>query len=125
MKLFLSTNQARNRQVIETLERYGLTYDCVTCDQIERCHVVELMTSATDCFEFLSPHLLSLKRQEEMRFNELVHLVLRKPSRNLRLPLILAKGQIYPDVSQEELRTFLPRNLKLLSRDLVMPLLRV
>lgn len=113
MKLFLSSNQDRNRQVIETLERYGLTYDCVPCNQIERCHVLELMTNSADCFEFLSPTLLRYKRSEHLTTNQLLEKIMNKKTTSLRLPLALHDNRVYPDLSPDDLRTFIPRKVKL------------
>lgn len=39
-------------------------------------------------------------------------LVLRKPEQILRLPLVVCQKKVYPDMSLEEARTFLPRDHK-------------
>ncbi|HER1429365.1 TPA: hypothetical protein VKN98_001757 [Streptococcus pyogenes NGAS510] len=50
-----------------------------------------------------------------MKLSELVTLVLRKPDHNLRLPLVVCEDNVYPDMSLEEVRTFLPRSQKVVS----------
>lgn len=71
-----------------------------------------LFAKTSDCFELLAPSFQRFKRQERMKLSELVTLVLTRPEQNLRLPLVVSHQKVYPDMSVEEARTFLPRDHK-------------
>lgn len=125
MRLYLSANAKRNAQVTEVLDSYGVSYDTVRLDQLTQADVLELMRCSVDCFEFLTPICLTYKRRKYMPLSRLISLILEKRTRTLRLPLIVEKGQVYPDVSVEDLRTFLPRKVKKSTQEALRHLLTV
>ncbi|HEL1816745.1 TPA: hypothetical protein TXU96_002200, partial [Streptococcus suis] len=52
------------------------------------------------------------KRQYSISLNEMIQLILQKPDQNLRLPLIVCQNHVYPAIGLDEVRTFLPRQVK-------------
>ncbi|MER0123713.1 hypothetical protein ABQH43_08350 [Streptococcus sp. ZJ100] len=112
LEIYLGRNTKRNERIIHFLETYGVAYTCIEPSHITKETIVNLFSKTSDCFDLLSPSFLRYKRQNKMRLNELLHLVLQGPEQNLRLPLIVCKGQVYPDLTIEEMRTFLPREVK-------------
>ena len=56
--------------------------------------------------------LLKYKRSGRFHFNQLLDLILVRPSRYLRLPIVIANGMVYAGVTLEDLRIFLPRDEK-------------
>lgn len=112
LELYLGRNSKRNERLIGFLETYGVAYTCIEPCQINREMLFKLFSKTNDCFDLLSPSFLCYKRQHHMRLNELVHLVLQKPEQAIRLPLIVCKGRVYPDMTLDEMRTFIPRDLK-------------
>ena len=71
-----------------------------------------LLAQTPDYFEILSPALLKYKRSRSFHFNQLLDLILVRPSRYLRLPIVIANGMVYAGVTLEDLRIFLPRDEK-------------
>ncbi|WP_303973057.1 hypothetical protein [Streptococcus merionis] len=112
LEIYLGRNSKRNERLIDFLETYGVAYTCIEASQINRETLFKLLSKTSDCFDLLSPSFLRYKRQHHMRLNELVHLVLQKPEQTIRLPLIVCKERVYPDVTLDEMRTFIPRDLK-------------
>ncbi|WP_044981237.1 thioredoxin domain-containing protein, partial [Streptococcus suis] len=81
------------------------------CD-VNREILLSLFAKTTDCFELLSPRFLRFKRQYSISLNEMIQLILQKPDQNLRLPLIVCQNHVYPAIGLDEVRTFLPRQVK-------------
>ncbi|MGT2800368.1 hypothetical protein [Streptococcus marmotae] len=112
IEIYLGRNTKRNQELIDWLEDYGVAYTCVEPSQITREIIFNLFSKTSDCFDLLSPSFLRYKRQNNMRLNDFIYLVLQRSEQNLRLPLIVYKGVVYPDITLKEMRTFLPREVK-------------
>lgn len=112
MRLYLSQHQDRYHSLLETLDAYGIAYELVDFDQLKKEDLMEWMRLSPDCFELLTPTCLIYKRRDNLPFSRFVDIIWDNRSRSLRLPLIVDKGQVYPDVTLEDLRAFLPRELK-------------
>lgn len=125
MRLYLSKHQERNQLLIESLEAYGIVYDTVGFDQLKKEDVLEWMRLSPDCFDFLTPTCLIYKRRDNLPFSRFLDIIWDNRARSLRLPLIVDKDQVYPDVNLEDLRTFLPRELKAEKRQALKALLSV
>ncbi|NRG69885.1 hypothetical protein HPB00_10615 [Streptococcus suis] len=94
------------------LTTYGVAYRCTKACDVNREILLSLFAKTTDCFELLSPRFLRFKRQYSISLNEMIQLVLQKPDQNLRLPLIVCQNHVYPAIGLDEVRTFLPRQVK-------------
>ncbi|NQP31401.1 hypothetical protein HO924_04115 [Streptococcus suis] len=112
MRLYLSKHQERNQLLIESLEAYGIVCDTVGFDQLKKEDVLEWMRLSPDCFAFLTPTCLIYKRRDNLPFSQFLDIIWDNRARSLRLPLIVDKGHVYPDVTLEDLRSFLPRERK-------------
>lgn len=112
LEVYLGNNANTNQDLLAILTTYGVTYRCIKACDINREMVLALFARTTDCFELLSPRLLRFKRQYTISLNEMIQLVLQKPDQNLRLPLIVCQNRVYPGIGLEELRTFIPRQVK-------------
>lgn len=112
MRLYLSKHQERNQLLIESLEAYGIVYDTVGFDQLKKEDVLEWMRISPDCFDFLTPTCLIYKRRDNLPFSRFLDIIWDNRARSLRLPLIVDKGHVYPDVTLEDLRSFLSRERK-------------
>lgn len=112
MRLYLSKHQERNQLLIESLEAYGIVCDTVGFDQLKKEDVLEWMRLSPDCFDFLTSTCLIYKRRDNLPFSRFVDIIWDNRARSLRLPLIIDKGQVYPDVTLEDLPAFLPREMK-------------
>ena len=95
LEIYLSRNTSRNQKLQSFCDSHGISY--------------------SDCFELLVPSFQRFKRHREMTLSELITLVLRKPDQNLRLPLVVSQQKVYPDLTLDEARTFLPRTHKVVS----------
>ena len=112
LEIFLGRNPSRNKRLLAFFENHGIAYSCKEVSQLSREELLALFAKSSDCFALLSPSLKRFKGHREMKLSELVTLVLRKPDQNLRLPLVVCQEKVYPEVSLEEARTFLPREQK-------------
>ena len=112
LEVYLGNNANTNQDLLAILTTYGVTYRCIKACDINREMVLALFARTTDCFELLSPRLLRFKRQYTISLNEMIQLVLQKPDQNLRRPLIVCQNRVYPGIGLEELRTFIPRQVK-------------
>ncbi|MET3559287.1 arsenate reductase-like glutaredoxin family protein [Streptococcus rupicaprae] len=113
LRIYLGKNKIRNKTFLEQLEKYGVCYEAHHVEDLDKLTLLEMMSYSVDCFEFLSPTLLRFKRSDYMTTNQLIELILSKKSTSLRLPLAIHKRRVYPDLSSDDLRTFIPRKLKL------------
>lgn len=112
MRLYLSKHQDRHQSLIETLDAYGIAYELVDFEQLKKEDLLEWMRLSPDCFDFLTPTCLIYKRRDNLPFSRFLDIIWDHRARSLRLPLIVDKGQVYPDVTLEDLRSFLPRERK-------------
>lgn len=112
LEIYLSRNTSRNQKLLSFCEAHGISYTCKEASNLSREDLLSLFAKSSDCFELLAPSFQRFKQHKEMKLSELVTLVLRKPDQNLRLPLVVCQAKVYPDVSVEEARTFLPREQK-------------
>lgn len=112
MRLYLSKNQDRHQSLIETLDAYGIAYELVDFEQLKKEDLLEWMRLSPDCFDFLTSTCLIYKRRDNLPFSRFVDIIWDNRGRSLRLPLIIDKGQVYPDVTLEDLPAFLPREMK-------------
>lgn len=115
LEIYLSRNNSRNQKLLSFCDSHGISYSSKEVSHLSREELLRLFTKSSDCFTLLSPSLKRFKGHREMKLSELVTLVLRKPEQNLRLPIVVCEDKVYPDMSLEEARTFLPRNLKVVS----------
>lgn len=115
LEIYLSRNTSRNKKLLSFCDSHGISYTCKEVSNLSRENLLGLFTKSSDCFELLVPSFQRFKRHREMTLSELVTLVLRKPDQNLRLPLVAAHQKVYPDMTLEEARTFLPRMHKVVS----------
>ena len=92
LEIYLSRNNSRNQKLLSFCDSHGISYSSKEVSNLQR-----------------------FKGHREMKFSELVTLVLRKPDQNLRLPIVVCEDNVYPDMSLEETRTFLPRSQKVVS----------
>lgn len=125
MRLYLSKHQERNQILLESLEAYGIFCETVGFDQLKKEDVLEWMRLSPDCFDFLTPTCLIYKRRDNLSFSRFVDIIWDNRGRSLRLPLIVDKGQVYPDVTLEDLPAFLPREMKAENRRALKALLSV
>lgn len=112
MRLYLSKHQDRHQSLIETLDAYGIAYELVDFEQLKKEDLLEWMWLSPDCFDFLTPTCLIYKRRDNLPFSRFIDIIWDNRARSLRLPLIVDKGHVYPDVTLEDLRSFLPRERK-------------
>ncbi|HEL0645096.1 TPA: hypothetical protein TUV16_001952 [Streptococcus equi subsp. zooepidemicus] len=112
MRLYLSKHQDRHQSLIETLDAYGIAYELVDFEQLKKEDLPEWMRLSPDCFDFLTPTCLIYKRRDNLPFSRFIDIIWDNRARSLRLPLIVDKGHVYPDVTLEDLRSFLPRERK-------------
>ena len=115
LEIYLSRNNSRNQKLLSFCDSHGISYSCKEVSHLSREELLRLFTKSSDCFTLLSPLLQRFKGHREMKLSELVTVVLRKPEQNLRLPLVVCEDKVYPDMSLEEARTFLPRSQKVVS----------
>lgn len=113
LRIFLGKNKARNKTVLEQLEKYGVCYEAHHVEDLDKPTLLEMMSYSVDCFEFLSSAMLRFKRSDYMTTKQLIDLILSKKVTSLRLPLAIHNKRVYPDLSPDDLRTFIPRKLKL------------
>ena len=125
MRLYLSKHQDRHQSLIETLDAYGIPYELVDFEQLKKEDLLEWMRLSPDCFDFLTPTCLIYKRRDNLPFSRFLDIIWDNRARSLRLPLIVDKDQVYPDVNLEDLRTFLPRERKAKKRQALKALLSV
>lgn len=125
MRLYLSKHQDRHQSLIETLDAYSIAYELVDFEQLKKEDLLEWMRLSPDCFDFLTPTCLIYKRRDNLPFSRFLDIIWDNRARSLRLPLIVDKDQVYPDVNLEDLRTFLPRELKAEKRQALKALLSV
>ncbi len=112
LEIYLSRNTSRNQKLLNFCRSHDISYTCKDVGHLAHEDLLDLFAKTSDCFEMLAPSFQRFKRQERMKLSELVTLVLRKPEQNLRLPLVVCQKKVYPDMSVEEARTFLPRDHK-------------
>lgn len=112
IEIYLGRNQGRNKTLLAFCETHGISYSCKEVSQLTHGDILEIFRRTTDCFSLLSPSLQRLKCHQVMTVTELVNLILTQPDQHLRLPLIVSKKRVCPDVSLDEARTFLPRSHK-------------
>src|SRR5699024_11642274 len=115
LEIYLSRNNSRNQKLLSFYDSHGISYYNKEVSNMSREDLLGLFTKSSDCFTLLSSSLQRFKGHREMKLSELVTLVLRKPDQNLRLPLVVCEDKVYPDMSLEEARTFLPRSQKVFS----------
>ncbi|HEL1560823.1 TPA: hypothetical protein U0J94_001501 [Streptococcus suis] len=115
LEIYLSRNTSRNQKLLSFCDSHGISYSSKEVSNLSREDLLGLFTKSSDCFTLLSSSLQRFKGHREMKLSELVTLVLRKPDQNLRLPIVVCEDKVYPDMSLEEARTFLPRNQKVVS----------
>ncbi|MEQ9764641.1 hypothetical protein [Streptococcus jiangjianxini] len=112
LEIYLGRNSSRNQRLLDFFDVHGISYSCKNVSDLSREDLMALFTKCSDCFALLSPSLKHFKCSRETKLSGLVTLVLRKPEQNLRLPLVVYQEKVYPEVSLEEARTFLPREQK-------------
>ena len=115
LEIYLSRNTSRNQKLQSFCDSHGISYTCKAVSHLSREELLGLFTKSSDCFELLVPSFQRFKRHREMTLSELITLVLRKPDQNLRLPLVVSHQKVYPDITLDEARTFLPRTHKVVS----------
>lgn len=113
LRIYLGKNKPRNNTVLEQLEKYGVCYEAHHVEDLDKPTLLEMMSYSVDCFEFLSSAMLRFKRSDYMTTNRLIELILSKKATSLRLPLAIHNRRVYPDLRPDDLRTFIPRKLKL------------
>ena len=112
LEIYLSRNTSRNQKLFNFCRSHDIFYTCKDVGHLAHEDLLGLFAKTSDCFELLAPSFQRFKRQERMKLSELVTLVLTRPEQNLRLPLVVSHQKVYPDMSVEEARTFLPRDHK-------------
>ena len=112
LEIYLSRNPSRNQKLFNFCRSHDISYTCKDVGHLAHEDLLGLFAKTSDCFELLAPSFQRFKRQERMKLSELVTLVLTRPEQNLRLPLVVSHQKVYPDMSVEEARTFLPRDHK-------------
>ena len=112
LEIYLSRNTSRNQKLLNFCRSHDISYTCKDVVHLAHEDLLDLFAKTSDCFELLAPSFQRFKRQERMKLSELVTLVLTRPEQNLRLPLVVSRQKVYPDMSVEEARTFLPRDHK-------------
>ena len=112
IEIYLGKNTKRNQRLMTFLDNYKVPYTCKEVSDMNQEVLLDLFSKTSDCFDLLSPTFLRFKRQNQMTLSEFVNLVLRKPDQNIRLPLVIYKDKVYPDIDMDEARTFIPRSLK-------------
>ena len=112
LEIYLSRNTSRNQKLFNFCKLHGISYTCKDVGHLAHEDLLGLFAKTSDCFELLAPSFQRFKRQERMKLSELVTLVLTRPDQNLRLPLVVSRQKVYPDMSVEEARTFLSRDHK-------------
>lgn len=112
LEIYLSRNTSRNQKLFNFCRSHDISYTCKEVGHLAHEDLLGLFAKTSDCFELLAPSFQRFKRQERMKLSELVTLVLTRPEQNLRLPLVVSHQKVYPDMSVEEARTFLPRDHK-------------
>ena len=106
-------NSSKERDKYEQfLCAHQIKYHKRLADKMGRRQLMALLAQTPDCFEILSPALLKYKRSRSFHFKQLLDLILVRPSRYLRLPIVIANGMVYAGVTLEDLRIFLPRDEK-------------
>ena len=115
LEIYLSRNNSRNQKLLSFCDSHGISYSSKEVSNLSREDLLGLFTKSSDCFTLLSSSLQRFKGHREMKLSELVTVVLRKPDQNLRLPIVVCEDKVYPDMSLEEARTFLPRSQKVVS----------
>ena len=112
LEIYLSRNTSRNQKLFNFCRSHDISYTCKDVGHLAHEDLLGLFAKTSDCFELLAPSFQRFKRQERMKLSELVTLVLTRPEQNRRLPLVVSHQKVYPDMSVEEARTFLPRDHK-------------
>lgn len=112
LEIYLSRNTSRNQKLLNFCKLHGISYTCKDVGHLAHKDLLGLFAKTNDCFELLAPSFKRFKRHKQMKLSELVTLVLTRPEQNLRLPLVVSRQKVYPDMSLEEARTFLPRDHK-------------
>jgi len=112
LEIYLSRNTSRNQKLFNFCRSHDISYTCKDVGHLAHEDLLGLFAKTSDCFELLAPSFQRFKRQERMKLSELVTLVLTRPEQNLRLPLVVSHQKVYPYMSVEEARTFLPRDHK-------------
>lgn len=112
LEIYLSRNTSRNQKLLNFCRSHDISYTCKDVGHLAHEDLLDLFAKTSDCFEMLAPSFQRFKRQERMKLSELVTLVLTRPEKNLRLPLVVSRQKVYPDMSVEEARIFLPRDHK-------------
>lgn len=112
LEIYLSRNTSRNQKLFNFCRSHDISYTCKDVGHLAHEDLLGLFAKTSDCFELLAPSFQRFKRQERMKLSEFVTLVLTRPEQNLRLPLVVSHQKVYPDMSVEEARTFLPRDHK-------------
>ena len=112
LEIYLSRNTSRNQKLFNFCRSHDISYTCKDVGHLAHEDLLGLLAKTSVCFELLAPSFQRFKRQERMKLSELVTLVLTRPEQNLRLPLVVSHQKVYPDMSVEEARTFLPRDHK-------------
>ena len=112
LEIYLSRNTSRNQKLFNFCRSHDISYTCKDVGHLAHEDLLGLFAKTSDCFELLAPSFQRFKRQERTKLSELVTLVLTRPEQNLRLPLVVSHQKVYPDMSVEEARTFLPRDHK-------------
>ncbi|WP_138336101.1 MULTISPECIES: hypothetical protein [Streptococcus] len=112
LEIYLSRNTSRNQKLLNFCKLHGISYTCKDVGHLAYEDLLGLFAKTSDCFEMLAPSFQRFKRHKQMKLSELVTLVLTRPEQNLRLPLVVSRQKVYPDMSVEEARTFLPRDHK-------------
>lgn len=110
--IYLGRNTRRNQGLLAFCDKYNIQYTCRDVCLLTAYEVLELFTKTSDCFELLTPSFQRFKHQKQIKLSDLVHLVIEKPYNSFRLPLVVYHKKVYPDISLEEARTFLPRQQK-------------
>ncbi|MBM7642034.1 hypothetical protein [Streptococcus loxodontisalivarius] len=112
LQIYLSHKVAQNQALLEQLDAYGVSYQAHGVEEIGQAEVLSLFEVTSDCFEILSPSYLTYKRRDTLSLMALITLVAQQPSKSLRLPLIVYRNHVYPAVKPDDLRTFIPRSVK-------------
>ncbi|KHD44144.1 hypothetical protein ACVRZD_09760 [Streptococcus hongkongensis] len=110
--IYVGKNTSRNQSLRSFCESHGVTYSCKDVSQLTREEVLALFAKTNDCFDLLSPSLKRYKSQKYMKLSELVTLIVSQPYQYLRLPIVVVLNKVYPDMTLEQARNFLPREWK-------------
>ena len=92
-------NSSKERDKYEQfLCAHQIKYHKRLADKMGRRQLMALLAQTPDCFEILSPALLKYKRSRSFHFNQLLDLILVRPSRYLRLPIVIANDKQVPTI---------------------------